>query len=516
LDSSGNLFIADYGNARIRKVDTKGIITTFRANTYDTKLVFDNAGNLYATEGAQVARYYPTGTRVILAGQSRGFSGDGGPAVQALVQGGGQASGISIDAEGNIFFVDGVNRRVRVIRFGAVIAPPNALVQASSSLQQSATAGSALAAPLVVSVRDQNSNPANGVRVDFSAPSSGASCVFPNGSNTLSAFTDTSGKVTVRAYANCEAGTYEITATLLASSTTLRFNITNTTNPAGNPLPELRSNSPSTAFAGAASFSLKVMGSKFVPCSSVLWNGSPVPTIFLSDTLLLATISASKVDTLGTMQVSVFNPAPGGGTSQPIAFQILLSPPTLVSPSDTATGVSTSPTLKWTPSPRATLYHLQVSKDSAFTKPLVDDSTITATSKQIDPLEQGTMFFWRVCARASGAAGTYSSVQRFKTAGVSSVERVGDDLPKEYSLAQNFPNPFNPMTVIEFSLPKTGYVSLVVFNSLGQEVQTLMRQQMAPGRFRVQWNAANVASGVYLCQLRAGEFMQTKKLVLIR
>lgn len=517
VDKSGNLFISENWT-RIRKVDVNGMISTF-AQVYATKLVFDDAGNLYTVGSSKILRIGPAGYVTRIAGPAfgvPGFSGDGGPAFNATLYAQGQASGIAIDKEGNLFFCDGDNRRIRAVKYGSIIAPPNSQVTTSSTLQQSIVVGSALSMPLAVGVRDESGNPANGVRVDFSAPSSGASCVFPNGSNTYSAFTDTSGKATVRPFANCLTGNYEITAVPLASSTTLRFSNTNTVNPNGNPQPAIKSNSPSTAFAGGIGFTLKIIGSKFVPCSSVMWNGSMQPTVFLSDTLLTASIPASKIDTLGAIQVTVLNPSPGGGTSQPIAFQIVLASPTLASPSDSSTGVSTTPTVTWSTSARASFYHLQVSKDSTFSKTFFNDSTLTTTSKQIGPLEQGTTYFWRVRAEASGGTSAFSLVRRFKTAGVSSVEKVGDDLPKEYKLAQNFPNPFNSTTIIEFSLPKSGNVSLVVFNNLGQQIQTIIDQQMVAGRYRASWNAVNAASGVYFYQLRAGEFAETKKLILVR
>lgn len=85
---------------------------------------------------------------------------------------------------------------------------------------------------------------------------------------------------------------------------------------------------------------------------------------------------------------------------------------------------------------------------------------------------------------------------------------------KEYSLNQNFPNPFNPSTVIEFALPQAGFVSLKVYNLLGAEVATLVSSEMTAGRHSVSWNASDLASGVYLYRLKAGTFVQTRKLTL--
>ena len=242
VDREGNLFIAEGHDNRIRKVDINGVISTFvdlkpfDPNRYTSKLVFDNAGNLYTLGGSKIFRISPAGVVTRIAGLAfggTGFSGDGGPALSAVTVAGGQAGGIAIDREGNVFFSDGGNGRIRAIKYGAVVAPPDARAEASSPLQQSTAVSSALSAPLVVNVQDEGGNPANGVRVDFSAPGSGASCVFPNGSNTFSAITDQLGKATVSPFANCVAGTYEITATPLASSSMLRFSVTNVANTIG-------------------------------------------------------------------------------------------------------------------------------------------------------------------------------------------------------------------------------------------------------------------------------------------
>jgi sugar lactone lactonase YvrE len=133
VDSAGNLFIADSGNRRIRKVDSNGIITTFAVNYYVTKLVFDNAGNLYGATNGGIYRFDSTGASFRLGGFGEGFSGDGGPAVQARMRAFGQGTGIAIDAEGNIFFIDNGNLRIRAIRYGALLARPAIARQPASS-----------------------------------------------------------------------------------------------------------------------------------------------------------------------------------------------------------------------------------------------------------------------------------------------------------------------------------------------------------------------------------------------
>lgn len=95
------------------------------------------------------------------------------------------------------------------------------------------------------------------------------------------------------------------------------------------------------------------------------------------------------------------------------------------------------------------------------------------------------------------------------------VENVAG-LPIKYEMAQNYPNPFNPATVINFTIPEAGNVSLKVYNSLGQEVATLVNEYMTPSNYKVDFNASNLSSGVYFYTIKADNFSQTKKMMLIK
>lgn len=115
-----------------------------------------------------------------------------------------------------------------------------------------------------------------------------------------------------------------------------------------------------------------------------------------------------------------------------------------------------------------------------------------------------------------GSAASRPNLKIFFTPLVTSVENENGELPSEYNLAQNFPNPFNPVTTIAYQLPQSGRVSLIVYDLLGAEVATLVNSVQSAGIHSVRWNAANVASGIYFYRLRAGSFTQTRKLVVIK
>jgi hypothetical protein len=89
-------------------------------------------------------------------------------------------------------------------------------------------------------------------------------------------------------------------------------------------------------------------------------------------------------------------------------------------------------------------------------------------------------------------------------------------LPTEFSLSQNYPNPFNPSTTISYQLPVTSNVTLKIYDILGSEVATLVNQEQSVGNYKVDFNASHLSSGIYFYQVKAGSFVQTKKMILIK
>ncbi len=96
------------------------------------------------------------------------------------------------------------------------------------------------------------------------------------------------------------------------------------------------------------------------------------------------------------------------------------------------------------------------------------------------------------------------------------VEKVAIEIPQSFILDQNYPNPFNPTTTIKFALPVDSKVKINVYNSLGQLVETLVDKEMESGYHEVNFNAARLASGVYLYQLQAGDYVSVKKMILLK
>lgn len=91
-----------------------------------------------------------------------------------------------------------------------------------------------------------------------------------------------------------------------------------------------------------------------------------------------------------------------------------------------------------------------------------------------------------------------------------------NSLPVQYSLYQNYPNPFNPTTTIRYSLPKESYVNLKIFDMLGKEVATLVDKEQGAGNYNIQFDGANLSSGIYIYKIQAGQYNATRKFMLLK
>jgi len=107
-------------------------------------------------------------------------------------------------------------------------------------------------------------------------------------------------------------------------------------------------------------------------------------------------------------------------------------------------------------------------------------------------------------------------VFRAPLSGLTTGVNEGNELPNKFNLSQNYPNPFNPSTTISFSLTLKSYVSLKVFDALGREVSILVSKELTAGSYSQQWNAGNLPSGVYFYRLQAGNYSETRKLILLK
>ncbi|NBC17322.1 MAG: tandem-95 repeat protein [Bacteroidetes bacterium] len=171
--------------------------------------------------------------------------------------------------------------------------------------------------------------------------------------------------------------------------------------------------------------------------------------------------------------------------------------------------------LAWSAVPGATSYSLQLSTVEDFSTFESRIVGIEDTTWTLHSLDADVLFYWRIEAVNSVGGSGFTAPFSFATgANVATEDEAG--LPTEFMLQPNYPNPFNPATVLPFDLPRAETVTLVVVDLLGRTVAVLVDGPMPAGRHQARFEADDLASGVYVAQFRAGTFVQTKRLVLLK
>lgn len=221
------------------------------------------------------------------------------------------------------------------------------------------------------------------------------------------------------------------------------------------------------------------------------------------------TIGGGSFTTAGLAPVPASNIA--GYGALPIA-------PTLISPLDGATGVSVTPVLDWSDVSNATTYGVQVSTNANFTNIIRNVTGLATSTYTVPTLANATTYFWRANAANGLGTGPFSLI-RFFTTGMIGIINT-QEIPLEFSLYQNYPNPFNPTTKIKFDLPnnndKNATVSLVVYDITGKVTSVLLNTAYTAGKWELDFDASNLASGVYFYRINAGNFSAVNKMLVVK
>jgi hypothetical protein len=190
--------------------------------------------------------------------------------------------------------------------------------------------------------------------------------------------------------------------------------------------------------------------------------------------------------------------------------------PVQTTPANSSVNLPVGLTICWRSAPNAESYHLQVTSDSTLASGfVVNDSTLTDTTKAMSGLSNGQKYSWRVRSKNIGASSVFSSAWNFTTS-TSTAINGEEGLPTELTLMQNYPNPFNPSTTITFGLPQRDRVRLTVYNTLGEEVAKLTNCELEAGYHEVRFDGNGLSSGLYFYRVQAGKFVKTKRLLLLR
>lgn len=165
------------------------------------------------------------------------------------------------------------------------------------------------------------------------------------------------------------------------------------------------------------------------------------------------------------------------------------------------------------------MYTFELSNSATFETKL-DSITFSADTSFISNKINGTgEYYWRVRATNSFDStnwGSASDLNPFKFTIVNATPNELEESPLSFKLDQNYPNPFNPSTIISYSIPKASLVSIEVFNLLGQKVSTLVSEKQSIGSYNINFDASELTSGIYIYQLKAGAYIQTRKMLLIK
>jgi phosphodiesterase/alkaline phosphatase D-like protein len=279
------------------------------------------------------------------------------------------------------------------------------------------------------------------------------------------------------------------------------------------------------ASSGATSYRLQVSTS------------SAFGTIFLDRSGLTGTtlaVTGLSGNATYYWHVSASNAGGTSAYSSTRSFATLTGPPmapTLLSPLNAATNAFLNPSLTWNASSGATSYRVQLSTSSTFGTTVVNQGGLTGTTLNVSGLSTYTNYYWHVSATNAGGTSSYSATWMFKTGrtiGAVAADDGSEDnstdesaLPFEFSLSQNYPNPFNPSTTISFALPEASEVAIEVFNIMGQKVATLVQGRLEAGNHQIQWNGqveggGPAATGVYFCRMQAGDFVESRKMLLMK
>ena len=136
-------------------------------------------------------------------------------------------------------------------------------------------------------------------------------------------------------------------------------------------------------------------------------------------------------------------------------------------------------------------------------------------------MRAGYVYLWIEEDRSFGIHNPAFTIALLKAAieemgGTVDVEFENNNTPSTYSLTQNYPNPFNPTTTISFSLPEQSNVKIVIYDALGNQVDVITDEVKSAGTHSVNWNAVNFASGIYFYKIEAGNFVQARKMILMK
>jgi len=238
------------------------------------------------------------------------------------------------------------------------------------------------------------------------------------------------------------------------------------------------------------------------------------------------TISASNLfafrGEIDEVRVSDFPriPGEGNGTGFELAWNtslrdLAITAPVLVSPADSATDAPDSLTLEWEAVSESEGYQLQIASTPDF-RSMILDSAVSETAVPVNGLMDDSTYYWRVGAKQNETLHSWSERRVFTVEKPTDVHDLPDGVPHEFKLAQNFPNPFNPVTTIQYSIPSLTTVEFIVSDVLGNIIHKSVYRDQSTGVHQIKYDGSELTSGIYFYKISTPDNRATGKMILLK
>lgn len=185
--------------------------------------------------------------------------------------------------------------------------------------------------------------------------------------------------------------------------------------------------------------------------------------------------------------------------------------PTLSSPANAASGLTTTVKLEWSKAENAEEYYLQVATDIDFVNTVFDE-TVKNNYHTLTSLKMNTIYYWRVLSMNSKGSSELTNTWRF----IVGTSGVGESVFENREILSNYPNPFGETTIITFKVLNAGNISLALYDAIGNLVKVISNGYMEPGDYRIPMESSALPQGVYYYQLRTTDRVYTNKMEIIK
>lgn len=189
--------------------------------------------------------------------------------------------------------------------------------------------------------------------------------------------------------------------------------------------------------------------------------------------------------------------------------------PIAASPVDGTEILDRSPLLSWFIPTEGDVESYQIEYSSSPDMYMPSVKTAQSNSLSVE-LNNNGEYYWRVRSKSSkGELSEYSDIHKFVMTSATGIKRSSDVITS-YDLKQNYPNPFNPVTTITYNIPKQSYVELNVYDMLGRFIRSLVNMEQSQGQYKVEFSGSDLPSGMYIYQIKAGEYVSAQKMILLK